>query len=85
MPSRRDAIRMNDEEIEAFLQQGKSLQLATINKDGTPHLVAVEHRAAKQTLDDIFFFVGPWVNILMHTQSTSSNMIGNSSQPAAVF
>jgi PPOX class probable F420-dependent enzyme len=41
MPSRRDMIRMNDEEIASFLEQGKSLQLATINKDGTPHLVAM--------------------------------------------
>ncbi len=41
MPSRRDMIRMTDEEIEAFLEAGKSLQLATINRDGTPHLVAM--------------------------------------------
>lgn len=41
MPSRRDMIRMNDEEVAAFIDQGKSLQLATINKDGTPHLVAM--------------------------------------------
>ncbi len=41
MPSRRDMIRMTDDEIAAFLEAGKSLQLATINKDGTPHLVAM--------------------------------------------
>jgi PPOX class probable F420-dependent enzyme len=34
-------IRMTDDEIAAFLEAGKSLQLATINKDGTPHLVAM--------------------------------------------
>jgi len=41
MPSRRDMIRMSDEEIAAFIDAGKSLQLATINSDGTPHLVAM--------------------------------------------
>ena len=41
MPSRRAMIRMNDEEVRAFIDEGKSLQLATINKDGTPHLVAM--------------------------------------------
>ncbi len=41
MPSRREMIRMTDDEIAAFLEAGKSLQLATINKDGTPHLVAM--------------------------------------------
>jgi PPOX class probable F420-dependent enzyme len=41
MPSRREMIKMTDDEIAAFLDQGKSLQLATINKDGTPHLVAM--------------------------------------------
>lgn len=41
MPSRRDMIRMTDDEIAAFLEQGKSLQLATINRDGSPHLVTM--------------------------------------------
>lgn len=41
MPSRRDMIRMTEEEIRAFIDAGKSLQLATINKDGTPHLVTM--------------------------------------------
>ena len=41
MPSRRDQIRMTDDEIRDFLDAGKSLQLATINKDGTPHLVTM--------------------------------------------
>ena len=41
MPSRRDMIRMTDEEIASFLDAGKSLQLATINKDGSPHLVTM--------------------------------------------
>lgn len=41
MPSRRDMIRMSDAEITDFIEAGKSLQLATINRDGTPHLVAM--------------------------------------------
>ena len=38
MPSRRDQIRMSEEEQERFIEQQKSLQVATINRDGTPHL-----------------------------------------------
>ena len=41
MPSRRELIRMSDEEISDFIESGKSLQLATINRDGTPHLVTM--------------------------------------------
>jgi len=39
--SRRDQIRMRDNEISAFLAQQRSLQVASINKDGTPHLVTM--------------------------------------------
>ncbi len=39
--SRRDQIRMTDTEISAFLDQQRSLQVASINKDGTPHLVTM--------------------------------------------
>jgi len=39
--SRRDQIRMTDNEIGAFLEQQRSLQVASINKDGTPHLVTM--------------------------------------------
>src|SRR6059058_5826535 len=39
--SRRDQIRMNDEEIRAFLEQERTLQVATIDHDGFPHLVAM--------------------------------------------
>lgn len=41
MPSRRDMIRMSDDEVRDFIAGQKTLQLATINKDGTPHLVAM--------------------------------------------
>ena len=39
--SRRDIIKMTDEEIDAFLHGRHTMNVATINKDGTPHLVAM--------------------------------------------
>lgn len=38
MSSRRDQIRMSDDEIAAFIDGSKSLQVATIERDGSPHL-----------------------------------------------
>lgn len=39
--SRRDQIRMSNEEIRAFLEEQRILQVATIDHDGWPHLVAM--------------------------------------------
>lgn len=39
--SRRDQIRMSDAEVEAFLQGRHTMNIATIGKDGRPHLVAM--------------------------------------------
>ncbi|MCZ7528006.1 MAG: TIGR03618 family F420-dependent PPOX class oxidoreductase [Acidimicrobiia bacterium] len=39
--SRRDQIRMTDDEVHAFLEEGRTLQVASINADGTPHLIAM--------------------------------------------
>lgn len=39
--SRRDQIRMTDAEIRAFLDEQRTLQVATIDHDGYPHLVAM--------------------------------------------
>jgi PPOX class probable F420-dependent enzyme len=39
--NRRDLISMIDEEIRAFLEEQRILQVATIGKDGWPHLVAM--------------------------------------------
>jgi PPOX class probable F420-dependent enzyme len=39
MPKRRDQIAMTDDELRAFIESQKTVQVATINKDGTPHLV----------------------------------------------
>jgi PPOX class probable F420-dependent enzyme len=41
MASRRDAIKMTDDEMAAFLDGRHVLQVASINKDGTPHLAAM--------------------------------------------
>ncbi len=39
--SRRDMIRMNEEEIHAFLEEQRTVQIATNDHDGWPHLVAM--------------------------------------------
>ncbi len=41
MGKQRDAVRMSDAEVSAFLQATQSLQVATIGKDGAPHLTTV--------------------------------------------
>ena len=39
MPSRRDQIRMSEEELAAFLAEQKVMQCATVSPGGRPHLV----------------------------------------------
>jgi PPOX class probable F420-dependent enzyme len=39
MPKRRDLVKMSEAEMWAFIETQKSIQVATINKDGSPHLV----------------------------------------------
>ena len=39
--SRRSLIHMTDDEIRAFLEEQRTLQVATIDHDGYPHLVAM--------------------------------------------
>ena len=41
MPKRRNQIRMSDEEIWKFIGERKSLQVATMNRDGSPHLTTL--------------------------------------------
>ena len=41
MATTRERIRMTDAEIAAFLEEPHKMQLATINPDGTPHLVTM--------------------------------------------
>ena len=46
--SRRELIVMTDEEIQAFLQDERTLQVATIGHDGYPHLVAMWYVIVEQ-------------------------------------
>jgi PPOX class probable F420-dependent enzyme len=39
MPKRRDEVAMSDDEMWSFIEKQKTVQVATINRDGTPHLV----------------------------------------------
>ncbi len=41
MPSRREMIRMSDQEVWEFVAGQKKLQLATLNEDGSPHLTTL--------------------------------------------
>lgn len=41
MPKRRDQIRMSEDEMWKFIEEQKSLQVATLNKDGSPHLTTL--------------------------------------------
>ncbi|MDP3893718.1 pyridoxamine 5'-phosphate oxidase family protein [Nocardioides sp.] len=37
----RDAVRMSDEEVDAFLDDSMKVQVATVGKDGAPHLTTL--------------------------------------------
>jgi len=39
MPSRRELIRMSDQEVADFLARQRKVHVATINRDGSPHLM----------------------------------------------
>ena len=41
MPKRRNQIAMTDEEMQAFLRKGHTLEVASIGPDGYPHQVAM--------------------------------------------
>jgi len=41
MPKRRNQIQMNPDEIWKFIEERKSLQVATIGADGAPHLTTL--------------------------------------------
>jgi PPOX class probable F420-dependent enzyme len=41
MAKQRDRIQMTDSEVRAFLEAGRSLQLATLDRAGAPHLVTM--------------------------------------------
>jgi PPOX class probable F420-dependent enzyme len=39
--SNRDLIRMTEAEVEAFLEEQRTMSIATIGRDGRPHLIAM--------------------------------------------
>jgi len=41
VPKRRDQIAMTEDEMWAFIEDQKSLQVATLNRDGSPHLTTL--------------------------------------------
>jgi PPOX class probable F420-dependent enzyme len=41
MPKQRDAIRMDEAEVAAFLDATQTITVATVGRDGTPHLTAL--------------------------------------------
>jgi PPOX class probable F420-dependent enzyme len=41
MPKRRDQIRMTEAEVRDFIEERKSLQVATLNRDGSVHLTTL--------------------------------------------
>jgi PPOX class probable F420-dependent enzyme len=53
--SRRDLIRMTDSEVDAFLAEPHSMNIATFNHDGTIHLVAMWYALVGSVSD------GGWV------------------------
>lgn len=58
MPSQRARIRMTDDEVTAFLAERRKLHVATINRDGSPHLVPM-----------YFLLVGGAVTFWTYTRS----------------
>lgn len=48
--SKRKTISMTDEEIQAFLQEERTLQVATIDHDGYPHLIAMWYALVGQKI-----------------------------------
>ena len=60
--SLRDKIKMSEEELSSFLQKQISLQIGTINKDGSPHLTTMW-----------YFYDGE--NFIFHTYTKSQKII----------
>jgi len=60
--SLRDTIRMSKEEITTFLQNQISLQIGTINKDGSPHLTTM-------------WYLYDGDNFIFHTYTKSQKII----------
>ena len=62
MSSLRDKIKMSEEELSSFLKKQISLQIGTINKDGSPHLTTMW-----------YFYDGE--NFIFHTYTKSQKIL----------
>jgi PPOX class probable F420-dependent enzyme len=62
MAKQRDKIKMSDEEIAAFLDSSKSLNVATLDREGAPHLTTL-------------WFARSGQNILFETYGTSQKVV----------
>ena len=62
MSSLRDKIKMSEEELSSFLQKQISLQIGTINKDGSPHLTTM-------------WYLYDGENFIFHTYTKSQKII----------
>ena len=52
MPSRRDMITMDEQEIWQFIESRKAIQVCTLNRDGTPHLTTMWFAVLDKTGED---------------------------------
>ena len=68
MSSLRDKIKMSEKELSTFLQKQISLQIGTINKDGSPHLTTMW-----------YFYDGE--NFIFHTYTKSQKIINLQRDP----
>jgi PPOX class probable F420-dependent enzyme len=50
MPKRRDLVSMSEEEMWTFIETQKSIQVATINRDGSPHLIPLWFAVEDETI-----------------------------------
>lgn len=50
MPSRRDTIAMTEAEMWDFIETQKSIQVCTLNKDGSPHLTVMWFAVKDKTI-----------------------------------
>ena len=62
MSSLRDKIKMSEEELSSFLKKQISLQIGTINKDGSPHLTTM-------------WYLYDGENFIFHTYTKSQKII----------
>ncbi len=74
MPNRRDTISMDEDEIWQFIESQKTVQVCSINKDGSPHLVPMW-----------FFVSGKSIVLVSYTKSQKIRNLQRNSKIAILF